>query len=192
MVCIGEGEEALLELVQKLEEGKHYFDTRNIWFKKDGKIIKNQLRPLIQDLDSLPYFDFSLDDHYIYDHTINSIAPMTKDLLKKCFPLEPNVEGSFSDSYKRTVSYKTMTTRGCPHHCTFCAERALADKILDDRGRPLSSQRELSVYLLEDLRIDPSHLAALDGDLVENLGRAAKSRKIIRCAALLRRLEKQP
>ncbi|MDY7033042.1 MAG: radical SAM protein [Thermodesulfobacteriota bacterium] len=127
MVCIGEGEEALLELVQKLEEGKDYFDTRNIWFKKDGKIIKNQLRPLIQDLDSLPYFDFSLDDHYIYDHTINSIAPMTKDLLKKCFPLEPNVEGSFSDSYKRTVSYKTMTTRGCPHHCTFCAERALAE-----------------------------------------------------------------
>jgi anaerobic magnesium-protoporphyrin IX monomethyl ester cyclase len=55
------------------------------------------------------------------------MAPMSKELLKRSFPLEPHVEGSFSDSYKRTLSYKTMTTRGCPHHCTFCAEKTLSD-----------------------------------------------------------------
>lgn len=127
IVCIGEGEEALLELVQKIEAGKDYTDTRNFWFKKNGTIIKNPPRPLNQDLDSLPYLDFGMEDHYIFDHLNNRISPMTKELLKRCFPLEPNVEGSFSDSYKRTLSYKTMTTRGCPHHCTFCAERSLAD-----------------------------------------------------------------
>lgn len=126
MICIGEGEEALLELIQKMEAGKNYYDTMNFWFKKDGKVIKNPLRPLNQTLDSLPYFDFELDNHYIFDHLKNCISPMTKDLLKRCFPLEPNLEGTFSDSYKRTLSYKTMTTRGCPHHCTFCAERTLA------------------------------------------------------------------
>jgi anaerobic magnesium-protoporphyrin IX monomethyl ester cyclase len=127
MICIGEGEEALLELMEKIKKGKDYFDTKNMWFKKDGRIIKNQLRPLNQSLDSLPFFDFGLDDHYIFDHLKNCISSMTKDLLKRCFPLEPNLEGTFNDSYKRTLSYKTMTTRGCPHHCTFCAERTLAE-----------------------------------------------------------------
>lgn len=127
MVCVGEGEEAFLELVEKMEAGKEFNDTKNLWFRKDGKTIKNPPRPLNQNLDSLPYFDFDMDEHYIYDHLNNCISPMTKDLLRRCFPLEPNIEGSFNDSYKRTISYKTMTTRGCPHHCTFCAERTLAE-----------------------------------------------------------------
>ena len=126
MVCVGEGEEALLELLQKMESGKDIYDTRNIWFKKGGKIIQNELRPLIQDLDSLPFYDFGLEDHFIFDHLKNAIVPMSKELLKKCFPLEPNVEGSFNDSYTRTISYKTMGSRGCPHHCTYCAERTIA------------------------------------------------------------------
>lgn len=61
MVCVGEGEEALLELVDKMEKGKDYFQTRNIWFKKgNGTIIKNEVRPLISNLDSLPFPDKDL------------------------------------------------------------------------------------------------------------------------------------
>jgi anaerobic magnesium-protoporphyrin IX monomethyl ester cyclase len=127
MICIGEGEETILELICKMERGEYYHDTKNLWLRENGDIIKNPLRPLIQDLDSLPYFDFGMDEHYIYDHLKNSIAPMTKELLKRCFPLEPNLEGTFNDSYRRTLSYKTMTTRGCPHHCTFCVESTLAE-----------------------------------------------------------------
>lgn len=55
-ICIGEGEEALLELV----ENPKRTNIKNIWFKKDGKIIKNSLRPLNQNLDSLPFADKSL------------------------------------------------------------------------------------------------------------------------------------
>ena len=126
MVCLGEGEEAILELLEKMKYGHNIFDTRNIWFNKNGDIIKNSLRPLIQDLDSLPFYDFGMEDHFIFDHLKKEIAPMSKELLKKCFPLEPNVEGSFNDSYKRSISYKTMGSRGCPHRCTYCAERTLA------------------------------------------------------------------
>ena len=57
MVCIGEGEEAIAELVDKMEKGVPLHDTQNIWFKKDGRIIKNRLRDLIQDLDRLPFPD---------------------------------------------------------------------------------------------------------------------------------------
>lgn len=57
MVCVGEGEFALLELVEKLELGDIDCLVRNIWFKKDGAIVKNPPRPLIEDLDGLPFSD---------------------------------------------------------------------------------------------------------------------------------------
>ncbi len=64
MVCVGEGEEALRELAATLERGEKDLSIRNIWFKEDGRIIKNPVRPLIQDLDSLPYPDKELfEDH---------------------------------------------------------------------------------------------------------------------------------
>lgn len=67
MVCIGEGEHALLELVTKMENKEDYFDTQNFWFKKDNTIIKNQIRPLIADLDSLPFPDRTIfDDRHIF------------------------------------------------------------------------------------------------------------------------------
>jgi len=127
IVCAGEGEEALLELVQRIEAKEDYSDVRNLIFRKDGHLVRNPLRPLIEDLDSLPFYDFGPEEHYIFDSMTQTVAPMSKDLLRNSFPLEPHVEGSFSDSYARTLSYKTMTTRGCPHHCTFCAEKCLAD-----------------------------------------------------------------
>jgi radical SAM superfamily enzyme YgiQ (UPF0313 family) len=40
-----------------MKRGVEIYDTKNIWFKKDGKIIKNGLRDLIQDLDRLPFPD---------------------------------------------------------------------------------------------------------------------------------------
>jgi len=57
MVCIGEGEEAFSELLDKMERRVEIYDTKNIWFKKNGRIIKNDLRDLIQDLDRLPFPD---------------------------------------------------------------------------------------------------------------------------------------
>ncbi len=126
MVCLSEGEYALLELVRKMENGQDISNVNNIWLKKDNRIIPNPLRPLEQNLDVFPFYDFSLDNHFVYDFTQNHISPMTHELLKMSFLLEPHTEGTFDISYKRTRSYKTMTTRGCPHRCAFCAERTLS------------------------------------------------------------------
>lgn len=54
-ICIGEGDLAIRELLDKLEKKEDYFNTRNFWFKQKEKIIKNPLRPLIISLDSLPF-----------------------------------------------------------------------------------------------------------------------------------------
>ena len=59
-VIIGEGEYALLELVEKLENKRRDYKIENLWAKQNGQIISNPLRTLIQDLDSLPFPDKEL------------------------------------------------------------------------------------------------------------------------------------
>jgi anaerobic magnesium-protoporphyrin IX monomethyl ester cyclase len=60
MVCIGEGEEALLELAEAIDRKDTRTDILNLWFKKEGKVIRNAVRPLIADLDHLPFPDKDL------------------------------------------------------------------------------------------------------------------------------------
>jgi len=57
MVCRGEGEFATLELMNALEKQENYTKIPNLWVKKNGQIIKNDLRRLVEDLDSLPFPD---------------------------------------------------------------------------------------------------------------------------------------
>lgn len=56
-LCIGEGEYPLLELANSLDSGGIDYSIKNIWFKKNGNIIKNEVRFLIEDLDTLPFLD---------------------------------------------------------------------------------------------------------------------------------------
>lgn len=56
MVCVGEGEEAMVELADSLERGERNYAIKNLWFKKEnGGIIRNEMRPLVQDLDVIPF-----------------------------------------------------------------------------------------------------------------------------------------
>ena len=55
-ICIGEGEHAIYELLQAIAAGETP-TCGNIWYKQDGRVRKNPLNPLIQDLDSLPFPD---------------------------------------------------------------------------------------------------------------------------------------
>ncbi len=60
IICVGEGEEALLELARSIDKKRNNYRIRNLWFKKNGKIIKNEIRPLIKNLDELPFPDKDL------------------------------------------------------------------------------------------------------------------------------------
>ena len=59
IICLGEGEEALVELCQKMSKGEDFSAVKNLWVKKEGKIIKNTLRPLT-DINNLPYTDYDI------------------------------------------------------------------------------------------------------------------------------------
>jgi hypothetical protein len=67
-------------------------------------------------------------------------------------------------------------------------ERALADKVRDDRGNALRSRGEVARYLFEDLRIDEAGFGRLLPARLEALAGALRSHKVELCAALLRDL----
>jgi len=102
MVCIGEGEESFVELAGKIRDKKNFHNIQGMWFQHNGKIIQNPLRPLIEDLDSLPFQDYDNHNHYILID--GNIRQLDLDLLKKCI----------------SQYYMTLTSRGCPFQCTYC------------------------------------------------------------------------
>jgi len=93
MVCIGEGEESIIDLCSKLENNEDYSDVGNIWVRNDGVIYKNK-KTKLQQLDNLPFLDFSIfEPERIF-------RPMSGKLYRM-IPIE------FS--------------RGCIYKCTYCS-----------------------------------------------------------------------
>jgi len=92
-VCRGEGEGALVDLCNALEEGKDVTKIANLWVKKNGKIVaKNQIRPAL-DVNTLPNQDLSIFED------ISLHRPMMGKIYRM-IPVE--------------------TQRGCPYACRFC------------------------------------------------------------------------
>jgi len=93
ILCVGEGEIALLEVCDAIEEGRNDLGKiKNIWIKRDGKVQKMPMRALI-DPNSIPTPDWSGYKPYHY------YGP---------------IEGKI---YKLAL---TEFGRGCPNSCSFC------------------------------------------------------------------------
>ncbi len=95
IVCVGEGENALLDLCEKIQNEDDYSDVTNLWVKKDGKVIKKNpiTNPVDINKDTTPFLDIGLfEEARLY-------RPMGGKVYKM-FPVE--------------------THRGCPFTCTFC------------------------------------------------------------------------
>lgn len=147
MVCIGEGETALLELVETMKEGKDYRHVAGIWSKKDGAVIRNPLRPLVGDLDSFPPFDFSNENHFILDRETEHLRPLTADIFEQTLPILPGPTGSI------LRVFRTMSDRGCPHRCAYCNVATLSELYKDDPHPYLRSRSPGNVIAeLVDIR----------------------------------------
>jgi predicted transcriptional regulator of viral defense system len=66
-------------------------------------------------------------------------------------------------------------------------EKALADRIVADRGAGITTQKELHEYLLANLRIDPTALRELDPARLAEIARHYRSRRVKLLADLLKR-----
>ncbi len=70
-------------------------------------------------------------------------------------------------------------------------EKALADKIRDDRGATLNTQKVLQTYLFENLRLDPASLKEMSSERLAEFAARYHSRKIMLLSHLVRRMKKQ-
>jgi anaerobic magnesium-protoporphyrin IX monomethyl ester cyclase len=59
-VVVGEGEEAMVDLANALQHGAPTHTIPNVWTKQNGRIVSNDPRPPIADLDGLPFPDKAL------------------------------------------------------------------------------------------------------------------------------------
>ncbi len=106
-VCFSEGDQSVVEFVEKVDKGLPYYDTPNMAFLKNGSIIKNKVLPPFTDLDDLPYYDFSLDEQYLLN---GGLVPLTKSMVASLLKLYP--------FYVPTLFF--LSSRGCTQLCSFC------------------------------------------------------------------------
>jgi len=105
IICIGEGERALEELVVAVRDGKDYKNIKNLWVKDESKVIKNPQGSLIQDLDYLPFAEYGSEDMYFINN--NKLSREDPELDHPILYLQ--------------------STRGCPYSCSFCIETMYHD-----------------------------------------------------------------
>lgn len=64
IICVGEGEEAIVELANNLKNGKDITKIKNLWVREGGIVHKNPVRSLIN-LNKLPLPDKELFEDYV-------------------------------------------------------------------------------------------------------------------------------
>lgn len=98
VIVRGEGEETFFELVKKAKERDSLAQVKGISFRHGGRIVHNPPRPLIANLNDLPFPGYHFVEDFVDRYHFTMMAgPEAKFAL---------IEGS----------------RGCPHRCTFCSQ----------------------------------------------------------------------
>ena len=93
MVCVGEGELPIVELLDSIDSGEVDLAIQNLWIKCKNKTIRNSQRTLLQFENDFPMLDWTdyNDFHFMY-------------------PFEGRL-------YRRG---SVFIGRGCPYSCKFC------------------------------------------------------------------------
>ncbi|MFX1383806.1 MAG: B12-binding domain-containing radical SAM protein [Promethearchaeota archaeon] len=97
IAVIGEGELTMKEVVSALEDNKSLKTVKGIYYKDDNQIIVNPPRPLIKNLDELPFPAYDLFPIDIYLHNVKRANLINKK-----------------------TELSIISARGCPYNCNFC------------------------------------------------------------------------
>jgi magnesium-protoporphyrin IX monomethyl ester (oxidative) cyclase len=108
-VVIGEPELTVQELANKLEKGslEDLKNVKGLGFSQNGKVIITAPRPIIENLDSLPF-------------PARHLLPM-KELFAAV--KQTPVRGEI-----RKPCARVLTSRGCPNNCIFCSNHLVMGK----------------------------------------------------------------
>jgi radical SAM superfamily enzyme YgiQ (UPF0313 family) len=122
MCCRGEGEMAVLELVQKMSAGEDYSGVESIWVREaDGTVHRNAVRPVLEDIDVLPLPDFGIFD-------FSKLA---------------------GTGIKTGVC---ILSRGCPYSCSYCSNKKMREIYPNQRCYSRFHSPEYSIEYLKKLK----------------------------------------
>lgn len=109
IVCIGEGEATVVDLMKALQKGKNALhEVEGIWSRdSDGTIVQNKPRKAIKDLDALPWPAWDLFPMDIY--LKNPVGAPNRNKW---------IDGGTDDTVP--LSMNINGTRGCPYKCIYC------------------------------------------------------------------------
>jgi anaerobic magnesium-protoporphyrin IX monomethyl ester cyclase len=140
MICMGWGERPMLDLVGCMAKGEDPSAILNLWIRNKGKIVRNPVRALRENLDEFPFPD--------YGHEGKSL--IEDDKITE------------SDPALKLFNLNIMASRGCPYRCTYCCNSLFID-IHKNKG-PLVRQRSVENVLqeIETLRSKFPKLARID------------------------------
>lgn len=114
ILCFGEGEKTIVEIVDAIERGGGFEKIDGISYKRDGKFVRTNERKPIEDLDKIqnPAYDLFSPEKY-----------------KNSFPQ------SLTEKLLPGAKFPTpiKSSRGCPFVCTFC-RRSFEPKFVRLRG----------------------------------------------------------
>ena len=129
VVCTGEGEEVLLDMANK----KPLNSIKGIIYRLDNNLIQNKKRPLIENIDNLPYPAWHLLDKDFY---FSKNSTLIRGFMLKGTTI--------------------ITTRGCPYKCSFCQSSTLLKANPGKSVRFHSVERVISEieYLIDKYQIE--------------------------------------
>ncbi|MBU1864474.1 MAG: B12-binding domain-containing radical SAM protein, partial [Candidatus Omnitrophica bacterium] len=139
-LCIGEGEVTFVEYVDKIENKEPPL-VKGIWYKeKDGTVIKNELRPLINNLDDIAFPNW---DYWDMDKHVKASRFMSGALA-------------------------CGASRACPYDCSFCFEPVLRKAVPGKSYRTRSAEniiREIEFNVNKYGKYGISHIDFYDSIL---------------------------
>jgi anaerobic magnesium-protoporphyrin IX monomethyl ester cyclase len=114
-ICTGEGEVAFEQFLSAFKEDRDYTQTKNFWFKREGRVIKNDFLPLQtqEDMDNLPLPIYA-DNELIFKNGVGFV-PMDDSVYKE-------ING---------IAYHTVWAIGCPYKCSFCGNSKFIENDVD-------------------------------------------------------------
>lgn len=143
MICIGEGEGAVCDVADAVKNNQSVENIPNLWVKtKDGSVKKNMSRPLITNLDELPFPD--------------------RDLFPDDIGTKENPR----------YDLEILGSRGCPFSCTYCINKIIQTLYSQQPGkfvRYRSPQNVIDELLHIKKKYSPKSIWFYDETFTSNL-----------------------
>jgi radical SAM superfamily enzyme YgiQ (UPF0313 family) len=109
IICRGEGEDAVLELLNAMDAGKDFTGIANLYVKLGGKIHKNGVRNLRPDIDSYPFCDRELYGGLPHapDKSVKSVITSRGCVYRCTFCFEESMKELYRDK-GRYVRFRSV------------------------------------------------------------------------------------